>query len=435
MKKHLSAVLASALALVLLMSACGPAASNPTNTPGNLDPKPSQQQDTPPTDQPVTITYSNYNASGGNEETLQKMYEAFHEEYPNITVEIETIAYNDYFTQLQTRVSGGTAPDCYELNIENFAAYANKGALAEITGVDFSGLDETSLNAFNVDGKQYGLPGKFSNVVLFYNKDLFDQAKIDDPTADWTQDDLQKAAEAIRALGDDIYGYYQPLTYNEFYKVVAQFGGSLLNADKTEFTINAPENVAAAQMMADRILVSNVQPNEVQMGGIGDWDLFMSGRLGMMPTGIWAFNTFAEGCKFDWDIAVEPGMKQKATHFFSDACVINNASDKKEAAATWITWLTSSDKAAAIRIEAGWDLPAIKDQSTLSAYLDITPPANRQAVFDSLNYLVVPPVIEDYSLMSDIIGQKLSAAAAGTLTVQEALDQAQSECQAQISLK
>lgn len=435
MKKHLSAVLASALALVLLMSACGPAASNPTNTPGNPDPKPIQQQDTPPTDQPVTITYSNYNASGGNEETLQKMYEAFHEEYPNITVEIETIAYNDYFTQLQTRVSGGTAPDCYELNIENFAAYANKGALAEITGVDFSGLDETSLNAFNVDGKQYGLPGKFSNVVLFYNKDLFDQAKIDYPTADWTQDDLQKAAEAIRALGDDIYGYYQPLTYNEFYKVVAQFGGSLLNADKTEFTINAPENVAAAQMMADRILVSNVQPNEVQMGGIGDWDLFMSGRLGMMPTGIWAFNTFAEGCKFDWDIAVEPGMKQKATHFFSDACVINNASDKKEAAATWITWLTSSDKAAAIRIEAGWDLPAIKDQSTLSAYLDITPPANRQAVFDSLNYLVVPPVIEDYSLMSDIIGQKLSAAAAGTLTVQEALDQAQSECQAQISLK
>ena len=125
-----------------------------------------------------------------------------------------------------------------------------------------------------MDGKQYGLPGKFSNVVLFYNKDLFDQAKIDYPTADWTQDDLQKAAEAIRALGDDIYGYYQPLTYNEFYKVVAQFGGSLLNADKTEFTINAPENVAAAQMMADRILVSNVQPNEVQMGGIGDWDLF-----------------------------------------------------------------------------------------------------------------------------------------------------------------
>ena len=132
MKKHLSAILASALAMVLLMSACGPAASNPTGTPGNSDPNPSQQQETPPAGQPITITYSNFNASGGNEETLQKMYEAFHEEYPDITVQIETIAFSDYFTQLQTRVAGGTAPDCFELNIENFAAYANKGTLAEI---------------------------------------------------------------------------------------------------------------------------------------------------------------------------------------------------------------------------------------------------------------------------------------------------------------
>ena len=362
------------------------------------------------------------------------MYEAFHEEYPNITVEIETIGFDDYFTQMQTRVAGGTAPDCYELNIENFASYAAKGALAEITGVDLSGLDETALSAFNVGGKQYGLPGNFSNVVLVYNKDLFDQAGVAYPTADWTQDDLQAAAEAIRALGDDIFGIYQPITYNEFYKVAAQYGGSLLNEDLSEFTINSPENVQAAQVMVDRVLVSNVQPTEVQMGGMGDWDLFMSGRLGMIPTGIWAFNTFAEGCDFAWDIAVEPGMEQKATHFFSNACVVNEASENKEAAMTWITWLASSPKAAALRIEAGWDLPAINDEATLASYLDITPPDNRQAVFDSLDYLVTPPVIEDYALMSDIIGQALSAAAAGSMSVQEALDQAQSQCEAQITL-
>ena len=349
-------------------------------------------------------------------------------------MEIETIAMDDYFTQMQTRVAGGTAPDCYELNIENFASYANKGVLAEITDVDLSSLDETALSAFNVDGKQYGLPGNFSNVVLVYNKDLFDQAGIDYPNEDWTQDDVQAAAEAIRALGDDIYGYYQPLTYNEFYKACAQFGGSLLNEDKTEFTINSPENVAAAQMMADRVLVSNVQPTDVQMGGMGDWDLFMSGRLGMIPTGIWAFQSFTDGCDFDWDITIEPGEVQKATHFFSNGLVINADSEHKDAAATWITWLASSPAAAEIRIEAGWDLPAVNDEETLASYLDITPPDNRQAVFDSLDYLVVPPVIEDYALMSDIIGQKLSAAANGSITVQEALDQAQSECEAQISL-
>ena len=401
MRKRSLAILAGGMSLALLLSSCGPS-SAPTESPSSAPADETGQQTA---EEPVTITYCNFNASGGNEETLQKMYEAFHEEHPNITVEIE-----------------------------NFASYANKGVLAEISGVDLSRLDETAQSAFNVDGKQYGLPGNFSNVVLVYNKDLFDQAGIDYPTADWTQDDVQTAAEAIRALGDDIYGYYQPLTYNEFYKVCAQFGGSLLNEDKTEFTINSPENVAAAQMMADRVLVSNVQPTDVQMGGMGDWDLFMSGRLGMIPTGIWAFQSFADGCDFNWDITIEPGQEQKATHFFSNGLVINADSEHKDAAATWITWLASSPAAAEIRIEAGWDLPAVSDEDTLASYLDMTPPDNRQAVFDSLDYLVVPPVIEDYALMSDIIGQKLSAAANGSITVQEALDQAQSECEAQISL-
>lgn len=389
----------------------------------------------PVDEEEVTITYANFNASGGQEETLQRMYEAFHTEYPNITVNIETIGYDDYFTQMQTRVAGGTAPDCYELNIENFAAYANKGVLAELTGIDTSGYNTTALGAFTVAGKQYGVPGSFSNVILIYNKDLFDQAKLVYPSDGWTWEDVLKAAQEIRKLDENTYGIYQPITFNEFFKVAAQYGGGILNEDKSAFTINSPENLAAAQMMIDKITETNVQPTEEQMGGMGDWDLFQSGRLGMIPTGIWAFGTFAEGCDFDWDICVEPGGTQKATHFFSNALVVNANSDKKEAAATFINWLASSDTAAAMRIEAGWDLPAINDDEVLSGYLEMTPPENRQAVFDSLNSLVTAPIIEDYAMMSDIITNKLSMAASGRITVEEALNQAQSECEAQISLK
>lgn len=383
----------------------------------------------------VTITYTNFNASGGQEETLEAMYEAFHEEFPNITVEIETVGFDDYFKQMQTRVAGGTAPDCYELNIENFAAYANKGVLAELSGIDAAGYNETALSAFNVDGKQYGVPGNFSNVVLIYNKDLFDAAGVDYPTNDWTWEDVQTAGEAIRALDENTYGIYQPVTFNEFFKVAVQFGGSILNEDKTAFTINSAENVAAAEMMISRIVDSNIQPNDEQMSGMGDWDLFQSGRLGMIPTGIWAFATFAEGCDFEWDICVEPGQTQKATHFFSNALVVNAETEKKEAAECWINWLASSETAAQMRIDAGWDLPAISNEEVLSSYLDVTPPANRQAVFDSLDYLTVAPVIEDYALMSDIITGKLEEAASGKVTVQEALDAAQSECEAQITLQ
>ncbi len=429
-KTKLFSLLTLVMAFIMVFAACAPQAE--VTAEPEQEAAAVEQAEAPA--EPVTITYCNFNSSGGNEETLAKMVAAFEAENPNIKVEVETIGYDDYFTQMQTRVAGGTAPDCYELNIENFAAYANKGLLAEISGVDVSGLNDTALNAFNVGGKQYGLPESFSNVVLIYNKDLFDQAGVAYPTADWTQADLQVAAEAIRALGDDIFGIWQPITYNEFFKVVAQYGGALLNEDKTAFTINSAENLAAAQALIDRVLVSNVQPNAVQQGGMGDWDMFMSGRLGMIPTGIWAFQTFTDGCDFAWDIVVEPGSTQKATHFFSNCVVMNPETEHAEEVATWLAWLASSTASADIRLAAGWDLPALKDLGALSAYLDITPPDNREAVFDSLNYLVMPPVIEDYALMSDIITQKLAAAAEGTITAQEALDQAQAECEAQIKL-
>ncbi len=433
--KKLMSLIAYLLMVALLLTACAPGNSDPSDTKETekgTDPvQPSEKE----VKEPVTITYCNFNSSGGNEETLQKMVEAFQNDHPNIKVEVETIGYNDYFTQMQTRVAGGTAPDCYELNIENFAAYANKGLLSEIAGADVSSLNETALNAFKVDGKQFGLPESFSNVILIYNKDLFDRAEIAYPTDEWTQDDVQAAATAIRALGDDIFGIWQPITYNELFKVVAQYGGSLLNEDKTAFTINSPENIKAAQVLVDRVLVSNVQPTEVQAGGMGDWDMFMSGRLGMIPTGIWAFNTFTENCDFAWDIVVEPGSTQKATHFFSNCVVMNPKTEHPEAVTAWLTWLTSSTASADIRLAAGWDLPALKNMDDLKAYLDITPPDNREAVFKSLDYLVMPPVIEDYAMMSDIIGEKLAAAVSGDITVEEALNQAQSECEAKITLK
>ncbi len=445
MKRKIMSLLLCAAMMSTLLTACGSSAQEPAAAEAptaNVTEEATATTatvaaDAESTAEPITITYANFNASGGNEATLEAMYNAFHEANPDITVEIETIAMADYFTTMQTRIAGGTGPDCFEMNIENFGAYASKGILADLSGADTSAVNATALGAFTYDGVQYALPENFSTVILVYNKDLFDQAGVDYPTADWTREDVDKAAEKIRALGDDIYGIYQPVTYNEFYKVAAQYGGSLISADGKSFTINSKENVEALTSMADRVLKTNVQPTEEQMGGMGDWDLFESGRLGMIPTGTWCFNTFTEACDFAWDICVEPGQTRKATHFFANALVINSAAEeaKKAAALKWITFLASSSEAAQIRLDAGWDLPALNDMNALSSYLEITPPDNREAVFDSMNALVLPPIINDYSKMSDIITNAVAQAAAGEMTPQEALDQAQNECEASITLE
>ena len=142
----------------------------------------------------VTIRMEQFSGSEGasSGDALKEMISLFEKENPGIKVDLQTIGYDDYFTQLQSKVVGGNAADVFELNYENFVAYASQGALMDISDylTDTSGYNQTALKAFNYQGVQYGVPNSFSNCVMFYNKDLFDKAGIDYPTSDWTWDDV-----------------------------------------------------------------------------------------------------------------------------------------------------------------------------------------------------------------------------------------------------
>jgi multiple sugar transport system substrate-binding protein len=389
---------------------------------------------------PANIVYTQFSGSGDNAKYLDQMLAAFEKLNPTVTVKIETVGFGDYFTQMQTRVAAGTAPDAYELNYENFVTYAKKGVLMDLKPLyaavkfDPKTLDANALAAFAADGKQYGLPASFSDVVLIYNKALFDQAKIAYPTDSWTWADELAAAQKIRALGDNIFGINQPIQFWELYKMVQQNGGSILNADKTKFTLATPQNIETLQFMVDRMLKYNVMPTTAQLAGMGDWDLFKAGRLGMIVTGIWAFPDFIRDCKFDWDIAIEPGKTKKATHFFANGIVVNKDGKNATASFKWVQFMSASKEAAQIRVDAGWELPASTYPDVLASYLKISPPASRKVVFDSLKYLVTPPVIEQFSQMTDLIGVELQAAVDGTKTPAQALSDAQKVLEEKIKL-
>ena len=287
---------------------------------------------------PVTITYAHFSGAGAQEETLKKMIEVFETKNPDIKVDLQITGFDDYFTKLATTVGGSNAPDVFEMNMENYLAYMLRGACADLTGlVNADNYSAGTLEAVSSAGKLYAVPMSFSTCILIYNKALFDQAGIAYPTNDWTWADAQAAAEAITALGDDIWGYYQPITYNEFYKSVKSNGGSLLNEDYTAFTVNSPENVAVLDAMLKRVRGENhVQPTAEEMAGRGDWDMFTEGKLGMIITGIWAFPTYTEKCAFDWDIVVEPGYATKSTFFFANVNCVSPSSEKKEASCAWM---------------------------------------------------------------------------------------------------
>ena len=383
--------------------------------------------------EPVTLTYFTFSAAPDHLEDLDEMIQIFEQAHPNINIKVETASWDDYFTKLQTLIAGGTAPDVFELNYENFVGFASKGVLLNLdplakadAAFDPDVFYPRAQGAFSFNGMQLGLPETFSTVVLFYNKDLFDQAGLAYPTDDWTWQDAVTAAEALTDADAGIWGLYSPIQFWEFYKKAAQNDCNFFDEDQAEVTINTPECIEALETMVGFVTEDKVTPTDAEMGGVSDGDLFTAGKIAMDVTGIWMFAAFEEA-PFQWDIQVEPGLKQQATHFFANAVSVFAATKHPQEAWEWVKFFTSSPEMAQIRVNSGWELPALNNPAYVEDYLKLSPPDNRTAVFQSLEHAIVPPVIERQNEMQDIVNQLLDQVKLGQLTPQEALDQAKAQ--------
>lgn len=375
--------------------------------------------------QETTIQYFTFSAAPDYLEELDTIIAAFEEANPGINVEVSTAPFSDYFTLLQADVVSGDAPDVFELNYESFVTYADSGTLLDVS----SYLDPEApyypraLEAFQYEGAQYALPESFSTVLLFYNADLFDAAGLEYPTDQWTWADARAAAEAITALGDDTWGLFSPVQFWEFYKKAGQNGEcQFFNDEMTESTINSPACVETLETMVS-FMNDGLMPTAADLSGVSDGELFLSGNLGMLVTGIWMFGAFADA-EFAWDVQIEPAINQNAHHFFANGVAVSATTDNAEAAAAWAQFLTASETAAVTRVEAGWELPALDQPEYVATYLEQTPPANRAAVFQALESPVTPPVIVRQNEMQDAVNALLTQVVDGELTAQEALDQA-----------
>ncbi len=377
--------------------------------------------------EPVTIHYFTFSPGETNEKVLQAMIKAFEEKNPDIKVEYEMASYNDYFTKLQTQIAGGIEPDTFELNYETFVSYASKGALLELDQLikadstfDPNSLNKQAYEAFQYKGKQYGMVESFSNVVLFYNKELFDAKGVEYPQADWTWEDELAAAQELTDQENGIWGTYSPIQFWEFYKTIVQNGGSIFNDDLSKVTVNSPENVETLQWMVDKVNKYHVTPSVEEMSGQENADLFLAGKIAMLRTGIWMFGAFKDA-PFNWDIALEPGNTQKAHHFFANGLAVSKNTEHPEAAWKWIAFMSASKEATKIRVDAAWELPAVTDKALLETYLQQSSPESRDVVFKALDTLVVPPVIEKWSEMTDMFGKELDKVQLGEKTPAEAL--------------
>ena len=380
----------------------------------------------------TTVTFMTFSSVPTNVKDLNTIVQGFEAANPTIAIKLIPAPYAQYFTKLQVAVAGNSAPDTFELDYQDFLTYASQGTLLPLAKVapasDYSArYYPRALGAFRTGGTQYGLPESFSDVLLFYNKDLFDKAHLSYPTASWTWKDEMVAAKKL--TGSGVYGDYEPVQFYEFYKVLAQAGGQFLNKAGTAVAFDTPAGLRAVNWLVGKTTVDHVMPTAAQMGGLADADLFKAGKLAMDRTGIWEFGDIGKS-SVHWDVALEPGDVRKAHQYFANAVVISAHTANAAASYKWLKYLTSSPLAANTRIAASWELPAVSDPKLVATYLKGSPPQHRSVVFQALDTLVLPPTISKETQMQDIVTNDLAKVLDGSLGAQAALDDMQTKVNA-----
>ena len=282
---------------------------------------------------------------------------------------------------------------------------------------------------FENNGGQYGLPASYSNVVLYYNKNLFDAAGLPypDDKMDWAtfMDTNKKLTKDTNGDGT-IEQFGTARLWWPYYMLFT--GATPFNADATQCTLTDQKAIDGFQAMVDLSLTDKVAPSANDLAAQDDWHMFEGGRIAMYPIGPWSISEFNDVIKdFDWDATTLPSgpTGKKVTFLFGNAYAVLSSSKQQDAAFKFMKFVTGAE-GDQIRQDAGFEIAPIKtvaEGSFLKA-MEGKKPANAKVFLDSAAFAESVPTHARWSEIADAISAQLDSALLGDITVPVAMQNA-----------
>ncbi|MDP8955383.1 MAG: sugar ABC transporter substrate-binding protein, partial [Actinomycetota bacterium] len=344
------------------------------------------------------------------------LIDGFKRAEPDVTVNlIEASDREDLIARLSTGFAAGTPPDLFLLNYRFYGQFAAREVLVPLQGyldasAEFEGGDfyPQALDAFKFDGRQTCMPQNISSLVVYYNKDLFAEAEIDEPAAGWTWDDMREAAHSLTKdlNGDgefDQYGVGVEPSIIRIAPFVWSNGGKVVDhgGNPTRFTLDTPAAIDAMQKFFDLRQVDLVAPGEEEVESEDLETRFLNGTLGMLLDSRRATPTFRTITDFDWDVAALPRHEEPAGILHSDAYCMTRASKNKGAAWRFIEFALGP-QGAPIVAETGRTVPSLREVAQSEAFLDPdAKPANSRVFLDTIPVIRRVPTISTWPEIED----------------------------------
>lgn len=286
---------------------------------------------------------------------MEQLAEAYMKEHEDVSIEIQLTPYKggEYWTKLEAAATGGKAPDVFWINVLHLDAYVDGGILADMTeAIKASDINdsfpEALVNNYVRNDVNYAVPKDFDTNALWYNKEIFDAAKVAYPTDDMTYEDLVKTAEDLKAagLGDGVYPFACPVDFQTwYYQTVYANGGYILNDDKTETGYDDPKTQEGIQCWIDMI-DKDLSPSAAALAETTADAMFEGEQLAMNFAGSYMVPEYAENDvikdKIDCvEIPTFNGVEGNCINGLGYA--VYEGSKNKDAAIDFAVWLGSAD--------------------------------------------------------------------------------------------
>src|SRR4051794_1187287 len=255
----------------------------------------------------VTLSYWN-GFTGGDGPFMESLVKQFMAEHDNITIKSNTIQWADFYQRVPAAVQAGQGPDVGVMHLDQLATHAARNIIVPLDDLaDGIGLSEDDFtpeiwDAGIYNGKRYGIPLDVHSLAMYYNKDHFAKAGIDEPPTD--EASFMDALDKLQAAGYKTPFWMPSLwpSHLMFLSLSWQNGEAPYGDDGQEATYDSEAGTAALEWQRSMVDKGYSPPN---VAIDSQYVAFKNGQNSITWDGIWQINDL-EANKVNYGIAPVP---------------------------------------------------------------------------------------------------------------------------------
>lgn len=253
MKKFAHLLLVLSFLLTTVLAGCsGGGSSQPADGDGNGGAAGGGSE---ATGEPTTLTLWTFNDL--HTDYYRKTVELWNEEHPEqpIDLVIDTYPNNEMHTKLLIALQSGVgAPDIADININFFHNFL-KGdiqlvELNDIIEPELSQFVKSRFDIYSKDGKYYGIGFHVGATVVYYNKEIMDQAGVDIESIKTWDDYIEAGKKVLAATGKPMTAF-EITNQRPFWPMIVQRGSDYLSEEGV--ILDNETNIEVLQAMYDMI--------------------------------------------------------------------------------------------------------------------------------------------------------------------------------------